>query len=68
MTANGQTGMQFAPTPALGGTNNILGVYNAYNRVSTTSICQDTTSTWTYGSSTIHAGLDAFVSGAFLRR
>jgi hypothetical protein len=33
MTGNGQTSMQFKPTPATGGTSNVLGLYNAYNRV-----------------------------------
>jgi hypothetical protein len=32
-TANGQTGMAMSPTGASGGSDNILGVYNAYNRV-----------------------------------
>jgi hypothetical protein len=33
MTGNGETSMQFTPTSATGGTSNILGLYNAYNRV-----------------------------------
>jgi YVTN family beta-propeller protein len=55
MTANGQTGMQFAPTPATGGTNNILGLYNAYNRVRTVSAESDSTSSWTYGTASWRA-------------
>lgn len=51
-TANGQTGMQFAPARASGGTNNILGLYNAYNRVPVFSFAGDSTSSWTYGSAT----------------
>jgi hypothetical protein len=47
-TANGQTGMQFKPAAALGGSNSILGVYNAYNRVRAASRCVDSTSTWSY--------------------
>lgn len=37
MTGNGETSMQFKPMPATGGTSNVLGVYNAYNRVRTIS-------------------------------
>ncbi len=51
-TANGQTGMSFAPSAASGGTNNILGVYNAYNRVRTIAYSRDSATTWTYGSTT----------------
>jgi hypothetical protein len=42
-TANGQTGMAYLPAAANGGTNNILGLYNAYNRVSVKARCADTT-------------------------
>ncbi len=48
-TANGQTGMACFPTAASGGTNNILGLWNAYNRVPITAQCLDSTVTWTYG-------------------
>jgi hypothetical protein len=51
-TANAQTGMQFAPTGAAGGSNNVLDLYNAYNRVTITSVETDSTSTWTYSSAT----------------
>lgn len=51
-TANGQTGMQFAPTPAAGGTNNILNLYNAYNRVTVYASETDSTVSWTNASST----------------
>ena len=54
MVANGQTAMQFAPGAAAGGTNNFLGLYNAYNRVSTISVEQDSTNGWTSTSATIH--------------
>jgi hypothetical protein len=46
-TANGQTGMAFKPAAASGGANNILGLDNAYNRVKTTAISRDSTSSWT---------------------
>ena len=42
MTANGQTGMAFKPAGASGGTNNILGVYNGYNRVMVMAASRDT--------------------------
>lgn len=51
-TANGQTAMQFAPAAVAGGSGNILGLYNAYNRVLTRSFEQDSTSSWTYGTTT----------------
>jgi hypothetical protein len=40
-TANGQTGMAFNPSPASGGSNNTLGVWNAYNRVRISTSCLD---------------------------
>lgn len=51
-TANGQTGMQFSPTPASGGTNNVVALYNAYNRVAFRSMAKDSTSSWTYNANT----------------
>ena len=51
MTGNGETSMQFKPTPASGGTNNMLGLYNAYNRVRTIARNNDSASpAWTYSS------------------
>jgi YVTN family beta-propeller protein len=47
-TANGQTGMQFKPTGAAGGSGNVLGLYNACNRLSIRSIETDSTGSWTY--------------------
>ncbi|HEY3778483.1 MAG TPA: hypothetical protein VGL35_10540, partial [Rhizomicrobium sp.] len=43
-TADGQTGMQFGPNTANGGPSggNTLGIWNAYNRVPTTSYAGDT--------------------------
>lgn len=38
------------PTPQPNGTNNMLGVFNAYNRLPVTAICRDTTSSWQYAS------------------
>ena len=49
MTDNGQTGMAIKPSPVTGGNNNILGVYNAYNRVAIKARSGDATAgTWTY--------------------
>jgi hypothetical protein len=50
-TAAGRTGMAFQPSPASGGTGNVLGLYNAYNRVAATAIVRDSSASWTYGSS-----------------
>lgn len=50
MTANGQTGIALRPTRANGGTNNVLGLYNAYNRRITSAICQDLVSPNGYSS------------------
>lgn len=51
-TAAGQTGVALLPAPANGGTNNIIGLYNAYNRVKTVALCRDDTASWTYGTAT----------------
>lgn len=50
-TANGQTGMAYYPAAAAGGNNCILGLYNAYNRVTVRSRSSDSTSSWTYTTS-----------------
>lgn len=57
MTANGQTGMAFKPTAASGGTANILGVYNAYNRLPVIALSRDTTggTDYSYNSTTWRA-------------
>jgi hypothetical protein len=47
-TANGQTGMAFTPSAASGGTANILGLYNAYNRTKISAIERDSAASWTY--------------------
>jgi hypothetical protein len=54
-TANGQTGMAFQPAGASGGSNPILGLYNAYNRVMTHSVCLDSGVDYTYNSTTARA-------------
>jgi hypothetical protein len=55
-TANGQTGMAFKPSAASGGSNNVLGLYNAYNRVSVRAMERDSAASWTYSSATWRAG------------
>lgn len=57
-TANGQTGMAFKPSGVSGGTNNVLGLWNAYNRVPFAAFNRDTTVSWTKTNST-WASLDA---------
>jgi hypothetical protein len=52
MTANGETSMVFNPSAAAGGSANVLGLYNAYNRVTLTSTSSDSTSSWTYSTGT----------------
>jgi len=52
MTANGQTSVVFKPTAATGGSNNVIGIWNAYNRVRTTSLCADSNVSWTYSTNT----------------
>lgn len=54
-TAAGQTGMAFKPAVANGGSNNILGVWNAYNRVRVSSISHDNTANWAYNNATWRA-------------
>jgi hypothetical protein len=47
ITANGETSMQFKPASATGGSNSVLGLYNAYNRVPVSSRSVDSTLDWT---------------------
>jgi hypothetical protein len=54
-TANGQTGMAFKPAATGGGANNILGLYNAYNRVTVDALSRDSTASWTYATATWQA-------------
>jgi hypothetical protein len=45
-TVGGETTVQFKPTPASGGTANIIGIWNAYNRVPISSISRDSNTSW----------------------
>ncbi len=51
-TGNGQTGMSFKPAAAAGGTNNFLGLYNAYNQVQMLAWCRDSNNPWSTASTT----------------
>lgn len=50
--ANGELNMMFRPTAAAGGSANRLDVWNMYHRVAVTSLCRDSTNTWTYSTAT----------------
>jgi hypothetical protein len=54
-TGNGQTGVAFAPATAGGGTANILGLSNAYNRRPVIALNRDNTASWPYGTGTWRA-------------
>lgn len=47
-SANGKVEMNFFPAAATGGTNNVLGLWNAYNRVVQVASCKDSTGSWSY--------------------
>lgn len=51
-TANGQTAMVFKPSATGGGNANVLGLYNAYHRVRVQAMSRDSTSNWTYATTT----------------
>lgn len=51
-TANGQTGMAFEPSGASGGSANILGLFNAYNRREVHATSKDTATSYTYNTNT----------------
>lgn len=60
-TANGQTQFNIKPAAASGGSNNIIGVWNTYNRTPIRSLCRDNNSPWTYGTNAWHS-MDASTS------
>ena len=47
-TAGGQTAMMLKPSAAAGGGANVLGLYNAYNRVKLQALSRDSTTSWNY--------------------
>jgi hypothetical protein len=46
MTGTGTTAMIFKPSPALGGTSNVLGLDNGYNKIPTQALVRDSTPSW----------------------
>ena len=53
--AAGQMAMQFKPSPAVGGNNTWLGVWNAYNRVTVRSRSAENQNFWDYPTQTYRA-------------
>lgn len=53
ITENGQTRFQTKPAPQWYGSNNRLGVWNAYNRVWVRAVNRDLAPLWGYGASSI---------------
>jgi hypothetical protein len=47
MTANGETTVNLQPSPSAGGTDNFVGLWNAYNRVPVSSLESDSNTAWT---------------------
>lgn len=54
-TAAGQTGVSLNPAAASGGTNNICGLWNAYNKVRQTAKSQDSAGIYAYSTQTWRA-------------
>lgn len=50
-TANGQTGVAMTPAAAAGGSANVIGLWNAYNRVGVTATMLDSNATFTLSAS-----------------
>lgn len=65
-TANGQTGMSFRPAAAAGGTANVLGVFNAFNRVAYSAYARDNTTSWSAASAGVWQALNAGATGSGL--
>ena len=56
--------VQLKPAAAAGGTNNLIGLFNAYNRVRVESIEADSTSSWTYTGSSARPANYGYGTGA----
>ncbi len=54
-TANGQTSMMLKPAAASGGSANVMGVCNPYNREPLRSVERDSTSSWSYSTASWRA-------------
>lgn len=52
---NGLLSMPFKPAAISGGSQNILCMSNAYNRVTGRAICRDSTTSWTYSSGSVRS-------------
>lgn len=52
MTADGLSQWVLNPNAATGGTDNVLGIYNAYNRVRVLTVERELTPNWTYSTGT----------------
>jgi DNA-binding beta-propeller fold protein YncE len=52
-TTAGETAVQFYPTAATGGTDNVVGIWNAYNRIRMESVCSDSRTGWPNNSATV---------------
>jgi hypothetical protein len=52
VSATGTTSVQFKPSAAAGGSNNVIGIWNAYNRVPISSLESDSTTGFTYSGTT----------------
>lgn len=50
--ASNQVDMMFAPAAAAGGSANHLYLWNYYNRIDISSMCRDSTNSWTYTTKT----------------
>lgn len=54
-TADGQTGVAMKPAAGAGGSNPIVGLFNAYNRVPLKVLNQESTANWSYATATWRA-------------
>jgi hypothetical protein len=50
-TANGQTKFQMKPSPVSYGSANVLGLWNAYNRIPIVAVNRDLNTSWVYANS-----------------
>jgi hypothetical protein len=48
LTSTGETSMKLKPSAVSGGTSNVLGLWNAYNRVRLTAYSRDNNNVWGY--------------------
>lgn len=69
IATNGSTqlAMMLAPSAGAGGSANRLDVWNMYNRVDVSSMCRDSTNTWTYTTATWRSANAAAGSGVAFR-